>query len=59
MDKPPSPNPPEKVAPAESLKLRQTWEAQQKRNRDVGHMLKSGSFQQHRVKRSMPHVRGR
>jgi hypothetical protein len=59
MDKPPSPNPPEKVAPAESLKLRQTWEAQQKRNRDVGHMLKSGSFQQHRVKRSMSHVRGR
>ena len=59
MDKPPSPNPPEKVTPAESLKLRQVREAQQKRNRDVGHMLKSGSFQQHRVKRSMPHVRGR
>ncbi len=59
MDKSPSPNPPENVAPAENQKLRQTWEAQQKRNRDVGHMLKSGSFQQHRVKRSMPHVRGR
>ncbi|MGA2444393.1 MAG: hypothetical protein ABSG50_03060 [Opitutaceae bacterium] len=59
MDKPPSPNPPDKVTPAESLKLRQAREAQQKRNRDVGHMLKSGSFQQHMVKRSMPHVRGR
>jgi hypothetical protein len=59
MDKPPSPNPPEKVAPAESLKLRLAREAEQKRNREIGHMLKTGSFHQHQAKRSMPHVRGR
>ena len=60
MDKPPSPTPPEKAAlAAELLKLRLAREAEQKRNREIGHMLKSGSFQQHQAKRSMPHVRGR
>jgi hypothetical protein len=59
MDKPPSPNPPEKVVSAESLKLRLAREAELKRNREIGHMLKTGSFHQHQAKRSMPHVRGR
>jgi hypothetical protein len=59
MDKPSPPKPPENPSPADSLKLRQAREAEQKRNRDVGHLLKSGSFHQHLAKRSMPHVRGR
>jgi hypothetical protein len=59
MDKPPAPNPPEKISPADSLKLRQARDAELKRNREIGHMLKSGSFHQHQAKRSMPHVRGR
>ena len=59
MENPSPPKPPENPAPADSLKLRQAREAEQKRNRAVGHMLKSGSFHQHAAKRSMPHVRGR
>jgi hypothetical protein len=56
----PSPAPlPENVSAAESLKLKQAREAELKRNREIGHMLKSGSFHQHTARRSMPHVRGR
>jgi len=56
----PSPNPPpENVVSAESQRLRLAREAEQKRNRDVSHLLKGGNFRQHMAKRSMPHVRGR
>lgn len=58
MDTPPSPHPPEKAA-ADAVKLRQAREAELKRNREIGHLLKSGSFHQHQARRSMPHVRGR
>ena len=59
MNKPPPVPPPENVSAAESLKLKQAREAELKRNREIGHMLKSGSFHQHTVRRSMPHLRGR
>jgi len=59
MENPNPPKPPETPPPADSRQLRQTREAEQKRNRDIGHLLKSGSYQQHAPRRSMPHVRGR
>lgn len=59
MNKPPPVPPPENVSAAESLKLKQAREAELKRNREIGHMLKSGSFHQHTVRRNMPHLRGR
>jgi hypothetical protein len=59
MNQPSPIPPPANAASAESLKLKQAREAELKRNREIGHMLKSGSFQQHTVRRSMPHVRGR
>jgi hypothetical protein len=59
MDKPSPPKPPENAAPAENLKIRQAREAQQKHNREVSHLLKSGAFHQHMARRSLPHVRGR
>ncbi len=60
---PPSPAPtpgptPEKAA-AEALKLKLARALEQKRNREISHMLKGGSFQAHQPPRSMPHVRGR
>jgi len=59
MENPTPPPPPDNPPAADSQKLRQAREAEQKRNRDIGHMLKSRSFQQHAPRRSVPHVRGR
>jgi len=59
MDQPSPPKPPENPVAADSLKLKQAREAELKRNREIGHMLKGGGFRQHQVKRTMPHVRGR
>ncbi len=56
----PSPNPPPvNPVPADTSKLKQAREAELKRNREIGHMLKGGGFRQHQAKRTMPHVRGR
>ncbi|HUJ45243.1 MAG TPA: hypothetical protein VLW52_16730 [Opitutaceae bacterium] len=59
MNNPPPVPPSDKVSAAESVKLKQAREAELKRNREIGHMLKSGSFQQHSVRRTVPHIRGR
>ncbi len=56
----PSPNPPPvNPVPADTLKQKQAREAELKRNREIGHMLKAGGFRQHQAKRTQPHVRGR
>ena len=59
MNNPPPVPPSDKVSAADSVKLKQAREAELKRNREIGHMLKSGSFQQHSVRRNVPHIRGR
>jgi len=59
MNNPPPVPPSDKVSAADSVKLKQAREAELKRNREIGHMLKSGSFQQHSVRRTVPHIRGR
>ena len=59
MNNPPPVPPSEKISAAESLKLKQAREAELKRNRDIGRMLKSGSFHQHTVRPNVPHLRGR
>lgn len=59
MDNPPANKPLENPTAAESLKLKQAREAELRRNREIGHLLKGGGFRQHQAKRSMPHVRGR
>ena len=57
---PPSPTPlPENLPPTENLKLKQTREAYQRRNREVNHLLKAGSLNRHMPKRSMSHLRGK
>lgn len=35
------------------------WEADKKRNREVGHMLKAASLHRPTITRSLPHSRGR
>lgn len=59
MNKPTPVPPSENVSTAESLKRKQAREAELKRNREIGHMLKSGSFHQHTVRPNVPHLRGR
>lgn len=59
MDNPAPTKPPENPVTADSQKLKQTREAELKRNREIGHLLKGGGFRQHQAKRTMPHVRGR
>ena len=55
-----SPNkPPENPPAADSLKQKLSRDAELRRNREIGHLLKGGGFRQHQAKRSMPHVRGR
>jgi len=57
---PPSPAPtPESAAATEALKLKLARALEQKRNREIGHMLKGASFRPHQPRRSTPHVRGR
>jgi len=59
---PPTPAPtpsPEKAAATEALKLKLARALEQKRNREIGHLLKGGAFRAHQAPRSMPHVRGR
>ncbi len=59
MENPIPPKPSETPSDADALKLRLAREAELKRNREIGHLLKSGSFHQHAPPRRMPHVRGR
>ncbi len=57
---PPTPPPtPEQAAAAEALKLKLARALEQKRSREIGHMLKGGSFRPHQPPRATPHVRGR
>ncbi len=57
---PPSPGPaPDNKVGAEALKLKQARELELKRNREVNHMLKGGSFRQHQPPKTTHHVRGR
>lgn len=56
----PSPTPlPENLPPVENLKLKLAREAEQRRNREINHMLKAGSTHRHMPKRSMSHLRGK
>ena len=56
----PSPNPlPENLPPTENLKLKLAREAEQRRSREINHMLKAGSLNRHMAKRSMSHLRGK
>ena len=56
----PSPIPiPANVADAAGLKMKLAREANMKRNREIGHMLKTASLHRPSITRSVPHVRGR
>ncbi|HTX66275.1 MAG TPA: hypothetical protein VMD31_10930 [Opitutaceae bacterium] len=59
MENPIPPKPPENPTAEDSLKLRLAREAELKRSREIGHLLKSKSFHPHAPPRRMPHVRGR
>ena len=59
MDTPAPNKPPENPPSADSLKQRLARDAELRRNREIGHLLKGGGFRQHQAKRTMPHVRGR
>ncbi len=57
---PPTPAPtPEQAAATELLRQKLAHALEQKRSREVNHMLKGASFRPHQPRRSTPHVRGR
>jgi hypothetical protein len=59
MNQPSSTPLPENLPPTENLKLKLAREAEQRRNREISHMLKAGSMNRHQPKRSMSHMRGK
>ena len=57
MNQPSPTPPPENLPPTEKLKLAR--EAEQRRSREINHMLKAGSLNRHMPRRSMSHLRGK
>ncbi|MBI4625887.1 MAG: hypothetical protein HY736_22030 [Verrucomicrobia bacterium] len=47
------------LVPATTPKPKIAWAADKKRNREVGHLLKTASLHRPTITRSMPHARGR